>query len=126
MDTVKPKKVYLFAISPNAEKTDEFLLRLAGMTKFIINNKAGKSSIKELAVATAQCERAIQIGLEWLAAGGHVSIIGEEDALVLSTESGEPNEYLRKELYVAVKGILEETAAYRAHFVKADVSNLMG
>jgi hypothetical protein len=37
----------------------------------------------------------------------------------------EPNQYLQKELYVAVKGILEETAAYRAHFARASVETLI-
>jgi DNA-directed RNA polymerase subunit RPC12/RpoP len=30
-----------------------------------------------------------------------------------------------KELFTAVRGILEETAAYRAHFAKADINYLM-
>ena len=71
-------------------------------------------------------ESAVRIGLEWMAAGGHISVTGEEDALFLSRENGEPNQYLQKELYLAVKGILEETAAYRAHFARADINNLMG
>jgi hypothetical protein len=42
-----------------------------------------------------------------------VAIQGEEDALSLSAGNGEGNQYVQKELYVAVKGLLEETAAYR-------------
>jgi single-stranded-DNA-specific exonuclease len=126
LDVVKPKRIYVLGVSPNAESTDEFLSRLAGMAKYAINNKGGRVSIRELAVATAQRESAVQISLEWLAAGGHVSIAGEGEALLLSKGNGEANQYLQKELFVAVKGILEETAAYRAHFVKADLTNLMG
>ncbi|MBK9927303.1 MAG: single-stranded-DNA-specific exonuclease RecJ [Anaerolineales bacterium] len=126
LERVKPQKVYVLGISPAPQKTDEFLSQLAGMVKYVINNKEGKTSARELAVAMAQRESAVRIGLEWLAAGGHVSIVPEEEALTLSTGNGEGNEYVRKELYVAVKGILEETAAYRAHFAKADVNNLMG
>jgi hypothetical protein len=55
----------------------------------------------------------VRIGLAWLAAGGHVAVAGENDAVLLSNGNGEGNEYLRKELYVAVKGLLEETAAFR-------------
>jgi hypothetical protein len=96
------------------------------MAKFVINNKGGKVSVNEMAVATAQRESAVRIGLEWLAAGGHIAVTGEEEALVLSRGNGGTNQYLQKELYVAVKGILEETAAYRAHFARADINNLMG
>ncbi len=132
LEIVKPKRVYVLGISPTRENpssslrmTDEFLSRLAGMVKYAINNKGGKVSIKELASVTAQRDSAVRIGLEWLAAGGHVSIVPEEDALVLSTWNGDANQYLQKELYVAVNGILEETAAYRAHFARADAHNLM-
>ena len=81
--------------------------------------------VQELAAATSQRVIAAQIGLEWLAAGGHVSILGEGVLVLLSTGNGESNQYLQKELFVAVKGILEETAAYRAYFAHADVDALM-
>jgi single-stranded-DNA-specific exonuclease len=126
LEVVKPKRVHVFGISPAPQKPDEFLSQLAGMAKYVINNKGGKVSVNELAVATAQRESAARIGLEWLAAGGHVAVVGEEDALVLSKGNGDANQYPQKELYVAVRGILEETEAYRAHFAKADINKLMG
>jgi single-stranded-DNA-specific exonuclease len=126
LEAVKPKRVHVLGISPAPQKTDDFLSQLAGMSKFVINNRGGKVSVNELAVVTAQRESAVRIGLEWLAAGGHIAVTGEEEALVISRGNGEANQYLQKELFVAVKGILEETAAYRAHFAKADIGNLMG
>ncbi len=120
LEIVKPRIVYLLAISPSKEKTDEFLSRLAGMAKFAMNNKGGKVSVPELAVTTAQRESAVRIGLEWLAAGGHITIIPEGEAVVLSNGNGEGNQYLQKELYVAVRGILEETAAYREYVARAN------
>ena len=44
------------------------------MAKFIINQRGGKITVQELAAAAGQREGAIRLGLEWLAAGGHVSI----------------------------------------------------
>ncbi len=124
LEVVKPKIVHVFGVSPPKEKTDEFLARLAGMVKFAINNKSGRVSINELAIATAQRVSAVRIGLEWLAAGGHVTAVPEGEAVLLSAGSGETNQYLQKELYVAVKGILEETAAYREYFSSAKVESL--
>jgi single-stranded-DNA-specific exonuclease len=125
LETVRPKKVYLFGAAPAPEKPDAFLSRMAGLAKYVINQKGGKVTIAELAVATGQREGAIRLGLEWLAAGGHVSIQREDGAVILSTGNGESNQYLQRELYIAVKGILEETAAYRAHFQRADAQSLM-
>jgi single-stranded-DNA-specific exonuclease len=125
LETVKPKKVYLFGVSQVTEKPDAFLTRLAGLTKYVINQKGGKVTVGELAVATGQREGAIRLGLEWLAAGGHVSIQRDDEAILLAPGNGELNQYLQRELYLAVKGILEETAAYRLHFQRAELERLM-
>ncbi len=124
LETVKPKTIYLFAISPTDEKTDGFLSRLAGMTKFAINQRGGKVIIHELASATAHRDATVRLGIEWLAAGGHLHIEGDEDELRLAKGDGIANQYLQRELYIAVKGLLEETAAYRTHFAKADPKTL--
>ncbi len=125
LEIVQPKIVYVFGISPPPQKTDEFLTYLAGLCKYVLNQRRGRVTLAELAAATAARESAVRIGLEWLAAGGHISVSAEEDALMLSRGSGEANPYLQKELYIAVKGILEETAAYRAYFATADIQRLM-
>ena len=125
LETVKPKTVYVFGISPAEEKPDEFLSHLAGLCKYVLNQRRGQVTVSELASAMAARGSAVRIGLEWLAAGGHISVVGEGEALVLSRGNGETNPYLQKELFIAVKGILEETAAYRAYFAKGDIHNLM-
>ncbi len=125
LETVRPKKVYLFGVAPEPEKPDAFLSRMAGFAKYVINQKGGKVTIAELAVATGQREGAIRLGLEWLAAGGHVSIQREDGSVLLSQGNGDSNQHLQRELYMAVKGILEETAAYRAHFQRADAQSLI-
>jgi single-stranded-DNA-specific exonuclease len=127
LEIVKPKKVFLFGVSPASEKADAFLSRLAGFTKYVINQKSGRVTVGELAVATGQREGAIRLGLEWLTAGGHISIQRDasQEAVLLSFGNGELIQYLQRELYLAVKGILEETEAYRAHFQRADAESLM-
>jgi hypothetical protein len=125
LETVRPKKVYLFGVSPAPEKADAFLSHLAGLAKYVINQKNGKVAVGELAAATGQREGAIRLGLEWLAAGGHISIQRDDETVLLSARSGELNQYLQRELYLAVKGILQETEAYRAHFQRAEAERLM-
>jgi len=125
LEKVRPNKVYLFGVSPDPEKADAFLARMAGLAKYVINQKGGDVSVAELAVATGQREGAIRLGLEWLAAGGHISIQRDDGTVHLSPGIHESNQYLQRELYLAVKGILEETAAYRAHFQRAEAESLM-
>jgi single-stranded-DNA-specific exonuclease len=124
LEVVKPKIIYLFGISPAAEKTDEFLSRLAGMAKFAINQRSGVIKISELATVTAQREATIRMGLEWLGAGGHLEVEEENGKLNLAIGDGIANPYLQRELYIAIKGLLEEAAAYRNHFTRADAESL--
>ena len=127
LEVVKPKKVYLFGAAPEQEKPDTFLSRMAGLAKYVINQKGGKVTLAELAAATCQREGAIRLGLEWLAAGGHVSIQRDDSqgSVLLFAGNHESNQYLQRELYLAVKGILQETAAFRLHFQRADAESLM-
>ena len=126
LEIVKPRTVYVYGVSPAEEKPDEFLLHLAGLCKYVLNQRGGKVNLQELASAMAARENAVRIGLEWLAAGGHLSIVSEGEALVISRGNGETHQFLQKELFIAVRGILEETAAYRTHFARADLDNIMG
>lgn len=68
----------------------------------------------------ASRESAIQIGLEWLAASVNI----EEDIINLSTEKQEKNPYLQAELFIALKGILNETSAYQKYFATVDLKTL--
>jgi hypothetical protein len=43
----------------------------------------------------------------------------------LSAGSCAGTQHVQKELYIAVKGLLEETSAYRAHFQKASPDSLI-
>jgi single-stranded-DNA-specific exonuclease len=125
LEIVKPKKVLLIVVPLPAEKTDDFLTRLAGMAKFAINQRNGKASIREFASATAQREVTVRLGLEWLAAGGHLVLEAGADELRIAAGDSIANQYLQRELYMAVKGLLEETTAYRAHFARAEARSLL-
>ena len=100
--------------------------------KFTINQRGGKVNIKELAAAAAQRETTIRLGLEWLEAGGHIKVRDEaesppllaDEISIISEGDGIANPYLQRELYIAVKGLLEETAAYRNYFSRADAESL--
>lgn len=116
LEIVKPKIIYVFAKPPAEQKPNEFLTYLAGLCKFVLNQKRGKTTVSELAAASAARESAIQIGLQWLAAGGQLSVNIEEDEVTLSKETQEKNPYLQAELFIALRGVLNETAAYRNYF----------
>jgi len=121
LEIVKPKTVYVFAVPPAEDKPEDFLSRLTGFCKYTLNNYGGKTQVTKLAAAMASRESAIEIGLQWLAAGGHLSVAVDGNEVNLSAEKAEGNQYLQKELYIALKGTLNETTAYRKYFAVADL-----
>ncbi len=115
LERVRPKTVYLVALPLASPPPQEFLTRLAGLVKYAMRHKAGKTRLDVLAAATAQSEMTVRMGLEWLAAGGHVDVDIEAGEVRLSGKVLSPNPYLQRELFVALKGLLQESAAYRAY-----------
>ena len=124
LEMVKPRIIYLYALNPVQENAEEFLSHLAGLTKFAIRKRSGKIKISELAAITAQREATIKLGLEWLAASGHIVIVSNEDEYRLVSGDSNANPYLQRELFIAVKGYLDETSAYRSHFTHADTESI--
>jgi len=119
---VRPRRVFVIGAPPAQDgsgNTEDTLNRLAGLCKYAINQRGGEVTIRELAAAMAARENVIEIGLQWLAAGGHLTVEVADGQVSLSAEKSEPNQYLQAELYVALTGILRETAAYRQYFATA-------
>jgi hypothetical protein len=124
MEIVTPKTVFVFAAPPVQEKPYDFLNRLAGLCKFALNKRDGQATLHELTAAMAAREIAVQIGLDWLGASGELTVTVDEDSVKLSAEKQEKNPYLQAELFVALRGILNETAAFRKFL--ATTSDLQG
>lgn len=123
---VRPRIVYLVGEKP--EPTHDargFLSRLAGMAKFAVRQNKGKTRISGLAAALAQRELAVRIGLEWLSAGGHLRVTSMGDEIQLEEARAEADPSLQHELYRGVQSLIEETAAYRAYFARADPQALI-
>ena len=126
LEAVKPKTIYVFAKPPAEESPEEFLSHLAGLCKFVLNRRGGSITTGELASALASRDAAVQVGLEWLAAGGQLGAEIEDERVKLSKETREKNPYLQAELFVALRGILRETAAYRNYFTStSDLAGLI-
>jgi single-stranded-DNA-specific exonuclease len=144
LEQVAPERVYVFGVDPGSSNLESFLMRLVGLVKYALNAKAGCVKISELAAATAQKEAVVRKGLEWMAAKGYVQFLEEEGQVVLreavptetvptetgATRSGGEDEGMGRrdenEVTRELKALLEESAAYRAHFARAEAEGLIG
>jgi len=133
LEQVTPDRVYLFGVDPGSSNMESFLTRLVGLVKYALKAKAGRVRITELAAATAQKEAAVRKGLEWMATRGYVQFLEEDGQIVMreavptetvGTRSGGEGEGMGRrdenEITRELEGILEESAAYRAHFGRAE------
>ena len=125
LERVSPERVYLFGKDPDLDRPNAFLKHLTGLTKRALSTNKGRVSVSTLAAATAQREPTVRAGLAWLAARGHLAVLDEEgDELHLATGDQTERDNL-PQMTVQLKALLKETAAYRAHFARADKETLI-
>ena len=120
-----PEKVVLFGINPDLDDLEPFLKRLAGLSKHALKTNEGRVSISTLAAATAQRESTVWAGLAWLTARGHLAVASAgDDEVQLTVGTGKTDPDLPR-VAERLKMLLEETKAYRAHFVRAEKGALV-
>ncbi|UCC65398.1 MAG: single-stranded-DNA-specific exonuclease RecJ [Anaerolineae bacterium] len=125
LERVAPQTVYLFGQPPHSDDLKGFLTRLAGLVKHVLNEQGGQTHLAALAAATAQREITVRAGLEWLVARGQICLVkATGDALTLSPGDGQRRDEARQ-VQSRIKALLEETAAYRSFFLRADLDRLM-
>ncbi|MCX6038060.1 MAG: single-stranded-DNA-specific exonuclease RecJ [Chloroflexi bacterium] len=126
LDTVKPHIVTLVGAHPFLEVTDAFIARLTGLLKYAITHRAGKVTYAELAAATAQRRITVEQGLNWLISRGNIALVHQEDDQLWVAPGKTINDLGgAARLWVEVQALLAETAAYRAHFKRADKDTLL-
>ncbi len=126
LEKVAPETVYLFGIDPGLDHPEAFLKRLAGLTRYALNSHQGRAKVSTLAAATAQREATVRQGIAWLAARGHLVVLsedGDEIQLAEGNHVADPKGFQKP--LGSLKALLEETAAYRAHFARADKEALI-
>jgi single-stranded-DNA-specific exonuclease len=122
--TVRPRRVHLLARAPGGGNVQAFLKRIAGLAKFALAHRGGVTSIPQLAAACAQRELTVRLGLEWLAAAGHVGHVYSGNDVRLMKAGAKADEDLRHDLQNSISSLVEETAAYRSHFRTAPAETL--
>jgi single-stranded-DNA-specific exonuclease len=122
---VSPQKVVLFGIDPGLDDLEPFLKRLAGLAKHALSTDDGRVGISALAAATAQRESTVWAGLAWLTARGHLAVASAgDDEVQLTAGTGKTDPDLPK-ITAHLKMLLDETKAYRTHFVRAEKETLV-
>jgi len=123
LERVSPQKIYLFANLPE-DDLEHFLARLAGLVKHVLNQAGGETSLVALAAATAQREAAVSAGLEWLEARGQMRLVETAGDKLLLAPGDNRRHPQAGQIQARLKALLDETAAYRSFFLRADIEQL--
>jgi hypothetical protein len=102
-----------------------FLKRLAGLVKYALQSNEGRVTITSLAAATAQTDSIVELGLAWLEAQGHMRIVERSGDHLRLSEDGLVVMGDAQEIALLLKGMLDEIAAYRSYFNRADAVSLI-
>lgn len=84
---IKPNEIFLIAADPGFNQADRFLNQLAGMCRYALARQAGDLNLGRLAAGLAQTEGAVRLGIDWLQAKGHISVISEGITGLVISES---------------------------------------
>ncbi len=125
LEVVRPETVWLVAAHPPLEITDNFIARLTGLLKYTITHRNGQVTYPQLATATAQRLVTVRKGLAWLVARGTIEIKQEtDDEIWVAVGASIKDPAGAAQLWAEIQSLLAETAAYRAHFKRADKDTL--
>lgn len=125
LKTVQPRKVVLFGLPCASDAPADFLKSLGGMVRYALRAKGGQVSLNTLASALNQRTSAVEAGLRWLAARGYIRFRAESIDEFSITEGGEVEPEKITFMEAALRSILQETAAFRAFYTRADVQELL-
>ncbi len=120
-----PDTVYLLGAQAALDKPEPFLNRLAGLARYAMMRLHGNAPLGRLAAATAQREETVRKGLQWWEARGAFLLVEEEDHNFILMEGSRPDESRQAALMAEIKELLEETAAFRAYYMRAAPERLV-
>jgi hypothetical protein len=118
---VRAKRLILVGVDAGDDQPRAFRERLRGLVKFVIKHKAGRTTLDELAAATAQPKATVRLALDYLARRGEVTMeVHPAAEISLAAGGAQADEAVAEQLRIRIEQMLQETAAYRAYFARAE------
>jgi len=119
-----PERVIVFAQGPGWETAEAFLRRLAGASKRALVQADGRIDIHAFAAVCACTPTAIRLGLRWQEQRGFITVV-EMGVDEVRIDPGGAESSGAGTTAAELQMHLREIQAYRTHFRKAALSNLM-
>ncbi len=124
LQAVQPQTVILLGIDPGLDEPQAFLTRLSGLVRAVLKRPEPTETLPRLAAAMAHPLHNVRLGLEWLAAAGHIRMQVSPENQAAFSPGGDPDPALAQRLEAALRAALQETAAFHAYYQQADPAAL--
>ncbi len=121
---VAPEKVILLGGLPDGGSEHALMERVAGLVKFVINQKAGRTTIPELAGACAITPRTLHTVLQIWEAMGELRIALDEDRVLVSRSNQEPVPDSIRILREVLQDQLAEARSFQRYYLQADLNSI--
>lgn len=125
LQAVNPQRVVLLAVPSGSDQPQAFLQRLSGLIRYAIRAQAGWVTLAGLAGACGQREITVRLGVDWLVAKGVFCQPRQEDEKTQLAEGGLLDTARVNEIEPKLKAILQETAAFRAFYLRATPQQIL-
>jgi single-stranded-DNA-specific exonuclease len=131
LKVVNPARVVLFGVNPGTDSLTVFLERFGGVVKHVLKSRAAPVGLREIASAVGQRLDTVRAGLDWLVARQHIHVEYVNGDSIRIVDTGRlPGDTLIvsniNKTNTRLMSLLQETAAYRAYFRRADPESLLG
>lgn len=125
IEQVGPSVVYFFGEETGLDRPAAFLRRLSGMAKYALREQGGRLKPAAMAAQFGHRAATVRKGIEWLVAKGLVRLLSvEDDKIIVAQGPGEARPDLPV-VQAQLGALLEETAAYRDYYRRADKGHLL-
>jgi single-stranded-DNA-specific exonuclease len=124
LTTVNPARVVLFGLRPGTDSLNGFLKQLSGLLHYALNHYAGEASLIRLAGALGHRAQTVRAGLRWMVARGHITMLQDGDPVRFQRGGAKAPDQINptnRDLMAA----MQETAAFRAHYLKAEPATII-
>jgi len=125
LNAVLPRRVMLFDRDPGMDEPRTFLERLGGLVKYALRERGGRARLSALAAATAHETWTVRLGLQWMAEKGQLDVSFDRGGWASFRPARRPPGERLHVLEGQLQAQLEETAAYRAYYARADAERLV-
>ncbi len=124
LERVQPQRVILADDQTPPQEVKDLLRQVAGLVKYARRQYPEGLPLETLAVASAQRVLTVELALGWWAARGQFSFTLEGERVRFAPPHA-PNPALQAETAAALKTLVQETNAWRAHYRRLPAQTLL-